>query len=202
MAKEATKPQTDQANDVQARDGIPSNKAGEFPNATQRTLRGVVLNIPVTVRPGDTISYDDALFYNVARAGYIHSAFTDYQKNRKDEKGDPIPFPEGDALIAAFNEYAANWTYQPRGEGASVDPVVAEMRKIARNEITVGLKQKGRTLIGSTKDVWDAAIEKYLEKHGDRVRKTAEKNLKTAGDAITEDFLASIESREVGQAQA
>lgn len=190
MAKEAIKP---------AADPQPAKAEGEFPSSTQRTLRGVVLNIPVTVRPGDNISREDALFFNVARAGYIHSAFTDFQKNRKDEKGDPIAFPEGDALIAAFNDYAANWTYQPRGDGAAADPVEAEMRKIARNEITIGLKSKGRTLVGATKDIWDHAISKHFERHGDRLRRAAEKNIKTSTDAISEDFLAEIGAKEVGQ---
>ena len=173
-----------------------ANGADSFPTGVQRKLRGVILDVPFPPewRAGHKLTEKEAIFLCNARASFALSAFADRLERNL------APDREGGAMTIAqvhadWAEYYSTYEWSPRGDAASIDPVVVEMRKIAVSELNFKLSKVGRTIVGVDKETRNAAIDKYLSKEGDRIRKTAEKNIaaleRAAGD-IDADFLGGL----------
>lgn len=172
-----------------------------FPTTVSRKLKGRIFDVPFKPdwTPGHVLSYDEALFINVARAGYITSAYSDVYEGMiaKDREGGPLSDKE---ITTHFHDYALSYEWSPRGDGSTLDPVEAEMRKIARNELTHQLKTINRTLVGLPKEKQAEALSLYMTKHERRLRQTAEANITQAQSFGDMDFLAQIGAPELKQA--
>lgn len=93
------------------------------------------------------------------------------------------------------------------------DPVEAEMVKMARNAVESKLREKGFKLRGKNADVTPDKVQElikgYVEKHGDKLRKVAEENIKRAkaleddeDDDILGDFVKAQQESNAGVVDA
>lgn len=86
-------------------------------------------------------------------------------------------------ILADFHEKLASGTIGDRAVGQSVDPVEAEMERIAKQEVKDTLRAngikvptKGEVLkIGGNEVTLDELVERRLTAHGERIEKDAKK---------------------------
>lgn len=195
MAKEpntATKPKTDTP---QGNGAAPAPDESQFPSSIVRVLQGVTIEAAPRFRPGHKLTYAEALFASTALVAAARSAFEDAARNmldpdRVDDEGKKIGAATKEQVQAAWANYYNEYEWSARGDSTPLDPVEAEMRKIARSEIQTALKAAGKKIDG--KDKWDFAIGSQIKKHEGRLRKQAEANIKAATANVSEDFLAEI----------
>lgn len=176
--------------------------AETFPDRIPKKIGGFVFDVDVVVRPGHVLSHKEAYFFNVARAAYIGSAYGDVLKankaaDRKDDEGHIIGPMSDEELRNHFAAYQAGYEWSPRGEGAGLDPVEAEIRKIAASQLTTALRAKNKTLQGLPKEVREGAIQKWIATYRTQLEVQAKRNLEEASALLSDDFLAGLEVRDL-----
>lgn len=189
--KEATKPKTDKPNANGA-----AASTDQFPSTIVRTLQGVTIEAPTKFKPGHVLSYEEALFASTAWVAAARSAFEDQAKamrseDRTDADGKKLKPATDDEVRTAWAGYYEDYVWSPRGEATPVDPIEAEMRRIARSEITIGLKKKNLAW-PAEKDRKEFMLNAYTQKHEARLRKQASDNLNKVPD-LDDSFLAAIQ---------
>ena len=169
-----------------------------FPSTVSRVLQGIVIEAPARFKPGQKLTYEEALFASNAHVAAARSAYEDRARANLDPNrtaGDP-PKKVGPMTDAEFRAdwaaYEEAYRWSPRGDATILDPVEAEVRKIGRSELELALKQRKRTLQGLSKEDREAALQKYLAKHRGRLEKAAKANIAAATANVSEDFLAEI----------
>lgn len=158
---------------------MPLNITPDTPRK-QRTIGGIVVQIPAPYAAGQTISEGEAAMLNQTLAENFSNNL-----RKKVEAFVPEGAAEGTAPRAAtadeaqalVDSYAS--TYEPgvrRGGGGggsrTLDPVEREMRVIAREALNNLLKKQG---LKRNEVDYDELLEDVLDKHGDSLRSKAEK---------------------------
>lgn len=175
---------------------------------TERRLRGMIFKFPNRFKVGQVLTAEDALLCNSARASLIASGFSDrlaamLDPNRTEKQEDGTEKKLGRAtdreIYEKFTAYEENYVYNPRGDSTPLDPVEAEIRKIARSKLTAGLKAKGLTLQGLPKEEQDNALNLYITKHREKLEKEAKKILAEAEASLDDDIIGKIGARKVGE---
>lgn len=181
----------------------PSTLTPKLPTSVTRRLRGHTFEVPFKPEwvEGHALTADEALFINSARISFMLSAYGDVVTKLTDKEREGGPLSE-DEVQAHAREYFSNYEWQPRSESVPLDPVEAEIRRLAWVEITHQARAKGKTTAGVTREVKQAATDKYLERHFARLKEAAEANLANAAEFGDEDFLAEIGVRDLKSASA
>lgn len=148
-----------------------------FPSSLPRKLGDFTFQIPTTLRPGDTLSHNDAILYNVARAANICGAFSDrFKKLVDDLKAIGLSPQEAYPQIeAALIEYAATYSYSPRPD--MLPPVDREMIAIAEAELELIAARQGKSFINLPRVRRESIRFTYIHKHSARIKTEAERRV-------------------------
>lgn len=162
------------------------------PTITSRGYSAVLADMPMT----SVVALAQRGFNHVM-GNEVASKVKTYKDNTENDQSDAAIETFAKAKRDEFMAKIMAGTLGIRTVGAAVDPVEAEMEKLASAEITEQLKANGikwqrdrdasgKVVKGSEafvalsdgKFTRDELIERRLAKHGDRLRETAEKNIK------------------------
>lgn len=185
MAKRDNPPASEPDNSVQHR--------AEFPRVVLRSIGKEVskggfgileMEVPVRWQPGDSLSWDDALFINYAHAYYAGSNFVNRMKKLQEEGKTEAEICE------AFAAYIAKYSWSPAGK---FDPVESEARRLARPVVVAAIKAAGKD--AEDEAAVDTAVERLLDLNPDfRINASLIVNARNAAKTTT----ASIDLTALG----
>lgn len=142
------------------------------------TIQGQDLSIEVPYAEGHQLSAAEASQLNQVYAENIGNNFRSKVKEML-EGGSSL-----DDVQAALDAYAETYEFGVRrASGATkrtVDPVMKEMRALAKKALTDFFKKKEVDFSSLSVDEKEAAIQTYFSKHGEKVKGIAERRLADA----------------------
>lgn len=175
---------------------MPLNITADTPR-NQRTIGGIVVNVPAPYAEGHVVSAGEAQMLNQTLAENFSNNL-----RTKVEKFVPAGSPEGTAARVATAEEAQGLvdayagTYEPgvrrAGSGggrASLDPVEKEMRVIARESLNNLLKRQG---LKRNEVSYDELLDDVLRDHADALRGKAEKIVAARSKNTLDDLDISL----------
>lgn len=163
------------------------------------TVRGVSIELPNRVGPGHVLDEIGALFYNTSLHSQALATFSERAKQlregEKDEHGDWKVQPLDDAeFTQAVQNYFSEYEWSPRGTGGpSADPIVNEMFQIAKSEVDKAMRaQLGKSILAKKNSELMPILEKYINKHSDRLRAEAVERIEKAKSMVGDDLLGEL----------
>ena len=137
-------------------------------------INGTELSIEVPYAAEHVLTAAEASQLNQV---YIENISNNFRTKVKEmlEAGSTI-----DAIQAELDKYADEYEFGTRrssGPRKSADPVMKEMRNLAKKALTDFFKKKDVTFADLSSDEKEQAIKSYFDKHGEKVRAIAERRV-------------------------